>query len=331
MGTPTTTEQVLRSLGVRITRIGPQIRGHCPVHRFVTGHDDAHPSWGINATTGAWLCFSCHETGSLPKLVEILGGDVDGINSLILGNAVSELQAGLEAPEGTPEAPEAPAATYVSAYAFAKNPLPPTPMLAGRDIDVATCNALNIRWDAEGKCWLLPIYAFEGALLGWQEKSTGYFNNFPKGVMKRGALFGYGNLTGTEPIVVVESPLDAARFYHHGYEAVAVFGSFMADEQVDALARVDVRQRAAVILAFDNDDAGHRAAYWSAPRFLQRGVDVRYFHYPSSRPFDPGDLTVRDLHRGVRLSSPVMSSAIMAVGEDIVRTEHHQARHQRRR
>jgi hypothetical protein len=318
MATPATTEQVLRSLGVRITRIGPQIRGHCPVHRISTGHEDGHPSWGINAVTGAWLCFSCHESGSLPRLVEILGGDIDGIGSLILGNAVS-VALGEAEPSGDAETPLEPSAdTYVSAYAFGKNPLPPERIAADRDIDQTTCRDLNIRWDSEGRCWLLPIYAFQGALLGWQEKSTGYFNNFPKGVMKRGALFGFQNLTGTVPIIVVESPLDAARFYHYGYEAVAVFGSFVSDEQVEALSNVDIRQRATVILAFDNDPAGHSAAYWSTKQFLQRGVEVRYFRYPPHRlglRDDPGDIDTVDLHRGVRLSSPIMPPAIRAIAE----------------
>ena len=311
----TATEQVLRGLGVRITSVGAQIRGHCPVHKMVTGHEDSNPSWGINAITGAWLCFSCHETGSLPRLVEILGGNVDEIGSMILGNAVTQLQAASEGSGDIETAPEPSAATYVSAYAFGKNPLPPERIMVPRDIDRTTCEALNIRWDSEGRCWLLPIYAFQGALLGWQEKSTGYFNNFPKGVMKRGALFGFQNLTGTQPIIVVESPLDAARFYCYGYEAVAVFGSFVSDEQAEALSNVDLRQRARVILAFDNDPAGHSAAYWSTRQFLQRGVEVSYFAYPTKRPVDPGDLETRDLHRGVRLATPIMPPAIRAVAE----------------
>ena len=297
----TATEEVLRALGVRITSVGPQIRGHCPVHRFVTGHEDSNPSWGINALTGAWLCFSCHETGSLPMLVEALGGDVDNLSDLILTNVHEQFVAAQQEDEPPPELPQ-----HVSAYAFNKNPYPPAKVMASRDIDAQTCVAFNIRWDAEGKCWLLPIYACEGALLGWQEKSTGYFNNVPKGVMKRDSLFGYQLLTGTAPIIVVESPLDAARFFHHGYEAVAIYGSFISDEQVAALSTVDIRHRPRVVLAFDNDESGHKAAHWSTRRFLDLGVDVRYFHYGTKLPVDPGEISARDLHRGVRLATSTM-------------------------
>ncbi len=310
---------MLRSLGVRITSIGSQIRGHCPVHKFVTGHEDSNPSWGMNAVTGAWLCFSCHETGSLPTLVELLGGDPDNLSELILHNAHEQLLTALEAEGLDPKSPRGDfdePQPYVSAYAFNKNPLPPQRMIESRDLDVDTCTEMNIRWDKDGRCWLLPIYAFAGALIGWQEKSTGYFNNVPKGVMKRDSLFGYQLLTGTQQIIVVESPLDAARFHRYGYEAVSIYGSYVSIEQVAAIANIDPRQRVTVVLAYDNDHAGHTAAYWSSSQFLGLGVDVMYFTYPDpSRPDDPGDLAPRDLHRGVRTASRMMPKPVWVIGQ----------------
>ena len=31
----------------------------------------------------------------------------------------------------------------------------------------------------QGKCFMFPIYSADGQLLGWQEKSKGYFMNVP--------------------------------------------------------------------------------------------------------------------------------------------------------
>jgi hypothetical protein len=299
---------------VRITRVGSQIRGHCPVHRIITGHDDANPSWGINATTGAWLCFSCHATGSLPRLVDMLGGDVDGINQLILHGTGERLSALVRPAEDT-DAPAEPEQPYVSPYGFSKNPYPPARMREARDVDIDTCVAMNIRWDIAGRCWLLPIYAFQGALLGWQEKSTGYVNTVPKGVMKRNSLFGYQSLTGTERVIVVESPLDAARLYHYGYEAVAIFGSYVSDEQIAAIANVDLRNRGEVVLAFDNDASGHRAAFFTAPKLRDLGVDVRFFNYDTKSEVDPGEVSPAALHRGVRTATRTMPRAIDRAGK----------------
>ena len=312
--TTSTVEDVLRSLGVSITSVGSQIRGHCPVHRLTTGHDDGHPSWGINAQTGAWLCFSCHATGSLPRLVDLLGGDVDNINQLILTGAGERLSA-ITQPREDSEAPAVPDEPYVSPYSFSKYPYPPARMRESKDVDLDTCTAMNIRWDPDGRCWLLPIYAFQGALIGWQEKSTGYVNTVPKGVLKRNSLFGYHMVTGLEPIIMVESPLDAARLYGHGFEAVAVYGSFVSDEQVVALTHVGTHCRREVILAFDNDHAGFVASYYTASRLRVLDIDVRYFVYDTKRPVDPGEISVRDLLRGVRLATPAPPPEVIEAGQ----------------
>ena len=310
----TTVEDVLRSLGVRITSVGSQIRGHCPVHKLTTGHDDGHPSWGINAQTGAWLCFSCHATGSLPRLVDMLGGDADNINALIL-HASGERLSALVAPPEDDEAPQVPDEPYVSPYSFSKYPYPPARMREAKDVDLDTCTAMNIRWDPDGRCWLLPIYAFQGALVGWQEKSTGYVKTVPKGVMKRNSLFGYHMVTGTEPVIVVESPLDAARLYGHGFEAVAAYGSFVSDEQVVAVTRIGTHFKREVILAFDNDDAGHKAAYYTSSRMRTLDLDVRFFAYDTKRTVDPGEISVRDLLRGVRMATREVPQEVIRAGQ----------------
>ena len=305
----------MRSLGVRLTSIGAQIRGYCPVHRQTVGRDDTHPSWGINAMTGAWLCFSCHAAGSLATLVTALGGDVDEITNMIIVDARRRIE---ESSRDETDAIEEGAAPepYVSPYSLSKYPLPPERMLAARDIDVETAERLSIRWDPQGKCWILPVYTFAGNLVGWQEKSTGYANNVPKRMNRTGGLFGYGLLSGVKPVIVVESPLDAARFFNHGYEAVAVCGSYISNEQVVTLARSSLTKHPTIILAFDNDDAGRKAAFFSTSRFLDAGVSVRYFNYPpDSDGKDPGELSLGELHRGIRTATVLMPMDIFCIAE----------------
>lgn len=310
----TTTEAVLRHLGVQIVSVGRQIKAYCPVHRQTVGREDQHPSWYMNATTGAWLCFSCHASGGLGHLADALGGDAEEITRYIIANASERLSAIKREVDGDSEGgepPEADAQPYVSPYAFSKYPHPPRSIREMRDLDMDTCTLLNIRWEPVGRCWLIPVYRFDGVLLGWQEKSTGYFNNVPREMPKRLALFGYQLLSGTESVIVVESPLDAARFVQYGYESVAIFGSYISDEQVTALARSGVRGRTNVVLAYDDDVYGRSAAYFTDHKLSALDVDVRFFRYPPGTvDLDPGDLTVAELHRGVRCATVMMPTAV---------------------
>jgi DNA primase len=164
----------------------------------------------------------------------------------------------------------------------------------GKDVDADVVARYNVRWDAKGKCWLLPIYTFDNQLAGWQEKSKGYFMNVPKQVKKSESLFGWHTFRSGQ-LVVVESPLDAMRFATYGYPAVATYGSFISDAQLEHLL-----QSEKLILAFDNDDAGDHATEQvsQALRFLHPWI--RVFKYPPrSRGKDPGELAPAQLIDGV--------------------------------
>lgn len=301
---------VLERLGVEVVADdGKEIKGLCPVHKLAVGREDTHPSWYMNAVTGAWLCFSCGSKGSLYSLVNTLGGD----ESLVERMPVEAMKAKVEkwqAPEETPE--DEP--ILVNERVFNRNPYPPQRMRTRKDITLDVCEQLNIRWNAEDKFFMLPIYSFKGELMGWQEKSVGYFNNVPHRVKKSESLFGYGALRSNMPVALVESPLDAARFLRHEMQAVAVYGSYTSAAQLEALSRAAKR----VILAFDNDDAGYQASAIASRMLTNLGVDVRFFAYDvGTEGLDPGELDVWQLEHGFMNASSFAPATIRVAADKV--------------
>lgn len=283
--------EVLEELGVKLTKAGEkEIQGYCPVHNLVEGVEQSKPKWYMNAETGAWICFTCGQRGSLPMLVEALGGDPETIDQLKLSAAHTITTRWVTDREGQ----EVEEYVVVDPMIFDKNPRPPVRVMDGKDVDPGVCARYNVRWDAKGKCWMLPIYSFDGQLLGWQEKSKGYFMNVPKQVKKSHSLFGWHTYQGGT-LVAVESPLDAIRFASYEIPAVATYGSFISDEQLYHLSLAD-----RLVLAFDNDDAGDHATKQTVLALRSSHPHIRVFSYPRrSRGLDPGELTPNQLMTGV--------------------------------
>lgn len=300
---------ILESLGVEIVSDeGKEIKALCPVHELATGRPDTHPSWYMNAVTGAWLCFSCKSKGSLHSLVETLGGDL----SIIEYAPVEAMKSRVEKWQAPKEEEEE--QVIVSLRAFNRNPYPGSKARGSRDLDKPTCELLNIRWSKEGRFFMLPVYSFKGELLGWQEKGLfGYFNNVPKGMKRSQSLFGYPVITGGT-VGLVESPLDAARMQRYDMQAVALYGSYTSAEQLEALSRV----ANTVVLALDNDKAGHTGAAIASRMLTNLNVDVRFFDYGVGHEgADPGEMPVTDLMSGFEHASAFPPAAIVGAREEL--------------
>lgn len=287
-------EGVLGELGVRLTSSsGDELQGYCPVHHLVEGTEQSAPKWYINAKTGAWICFTCGQRGSLPYLVSALGGDAETIEQLTLNAAMTTASKWVRDSDDV----EVEERVLVDPVLFDAHPFPPIRVMDDKDVDQRVAAQFNARWDAKGKCWLLPIYTFDGNLAGWQEKSKGYFMNVPKKVKKSDSLFGW-HLYRSGPLIVVESPLDAMRFGTYGYRAVATYGSFVSEQQIE---RIKIADK--VILAFDNDDAGDHATEQMVRALRPVHGHIRVFKYPpDTRNSDPGELTPIQLTEGVERS-----------------------------
>lgn len=305
-------EAMLQALGIQTAGGNDrEIKAYCPVHIHVKGHEASSPKWYMNRATGAWICFSCQQRGSLYSLVDIMGGDLSMIEEAIDASAVAKIHnKRVISAEDDDVVEEAAPEVYISEYAFSKFPYPHKAIRQLRDIRKDACAEYNVRWDPEGNCFLIPLYDVRTrTLIGWQEKAKGYFMNVPKGVDKKGCLFGYQQFfRGT--MIVMESPLDVIRCASHGvHGGVAVMGSYTSKEQIEAMVAAADDD---IILAFDNDEAGVIARDYVADTLkAQRLAKVRYFNYPGpAEKFgkDIGELEWSHVVEGLRTASSLLRS-----------------------
>lgn len=256
----TSLPEILMELGVEITRSGGQeIVGRCPVHVNRVGKADNSPSWSMNSETGLWICFSCGARGSLGSLIAEITGNFDdtlAAHQMIMEIGIKQLNA----PERVEYQPDV---DWVAYNQF--SPVPEKTALR-RNLDPDIVRTYGVKWNPKKKAWVIPIVSHDGALLGWQEKGNGWFNNYPVGVKKSMTLFGIERFY-SRTAVLVESPLDVVRFASafSGMQALATFGAHVSKEQLRLVA--DVAER--VIIAMDNDKAGIESAqkiFKSLPR-----------------------------------------------------------------
>jgi hypothetical protein len=148
--------------------------------------------------------------------------------------------------------------------------------------------------------FLIPLYDLDSnMLIGWQEKSKGFFKNVPYGVAKAGCLFGFQQYMRGD-LMVVESPLDVVRLAQYGITAVATMGSYVSAHQIAAIANA-VPEINRIVLAFDNDDAGRltQSFVWGRLRDNSMATVVG-FKYPHRRfGKDPGELPIEAVRAGV--------------------------------
>lgn len=266
----------------------------CPDSLHVThkGRSSTHDdSLSIHLPTGMFKCWTCGACGGKVDLLTALGYPL----SALWGLDVEPTQAdgvGERAPRHSPPI-DASQADWVLSL-----PPPPANLLEPRgispDVDV------GIRWYQRKHAYVFPVGNPETGLAGYECKTlTGeYWAQGPKGAY----LFGQDMINSTA--LVLESPLDVARFYtaagHLPVEAVATYGANVTSAQLAWLSAYDY-----LILAFDNDDAG-RDATAQVLRHQQRHpslLDYTTFDYAGTGADKPkgdlGDMTDDEIVRTV--------------------------------
>jgi DNA primase len=293
-------EKVLLGLDLQLyAQRGVEVNGLCPMHKKRTGKEDHSPSWWINSESGAHICFSCGYKGNIFTLV----ADIKGISYFDAQDYIGEsVEVPLDAlmrrikdlpqyvqPEETIAMSEARLAVYID---------PPDIELKKRFLTRDAVKIHGVLWDKNNNAWILPIRDPEnGTLLGWQEKGARgrFFRNQPVGVKKSRTVFGVQILSSTEPLIVVESPLDSVRLTGLGHNSVSTFGAIMSEEQAKIL-----RRSPKIIAAFDNDKAGHTANEQIRVLARKYGMDLYYFNYSGIDVKDVGDMTEAEVERGIR-------------------------------
>lgn len=295
-------EKVLLNLDVSlVAQRGDEVQGLCPMHKERTGKEDHNPSWWINSVTGAHICFSCGYKGNIFTLVADMKGmdyfdakdfvEKDSeIPTDILLKRIRELPQYVVPTEDDIGMSEARLAVYEE---------PPANELRKRFITSDGAKKCGVLWDKKNEAWILPIRDPNSfALWGWQEKGARgrFFKNYPPGVKKSKTLF-LAEIMTPEPLIVVESPLDAVRLVDLGYNAVSTFGAIMSEEQAKLM-----RYSEYVIAAFDNDDAGKKACEQMLGYARRYGIELKFFNYAGITVKDVGDMTVKEVIQGLDTS-----------------------------
>jgi hypothetical protein len=265
---------VLEDAGVLGLRDGTkELGGLCPQHEARVGKPDRHSSWSINKFTYVHHCFSCGYSGTLTGLlVDMLGYAPPDIEEQIAKTSFLRKVANLHQDHAADVAKDPPLTDW-----FIKNMLRDVPdrLLAFRRLQRHALDHYEVRWDPEKKCWVLPLRMPDGTLIGAQYRQKGSVLTMPKDVEKSQTLFGFTTVVKYETIALVESPLDAVRLFGVGIPAVSSLGAWTSDVQCRLLARTF----GTVVLALDNDSAGHEGSVKAARSIRRYGAAVLPFKY----------------------------------------------------
>lgn len=252
---PADTESALRELGIEIVGGDEyEIKGRCPMHLERTGKEDRHPSWSVNRSSGLWGCWSCGASGNFLALVMyVLDLDAWKAGKWIKNLGVS-FDAVIDSLRITYDEPQ----ELDLKGRYASYVAPPSWALKARSLSLDSCAHYGVRWNEREDQWIIPIRSLENELIGWQivGERDRFFRNFPVGVKKGQCVFGLEIFPVNKPAVVVESPLDVARFHTAGYEGgVATYGARWTNAQIRAITEV----ASEIIACFDHDEAGEEA------------------------------------------------------------------------
>ncbi|HAP06392.1 MAG TPA: DNA primase [Planctomycetaceae bacterium] len=135
------------------------------------------------------------------------------------------------------------------------------------------------------------IVAFGGRVLpGRNDQNRGkYWNSQESGIFqKRRTMYAFDRARETirrqEFVIIVEGYMDCIACHQAGVlNAVATLGTALTEEHVRFLRRFASR----VVLVYDSDDAGQRAAERSISQFIAQDLDLRILNVPSGK--DPAD------------------------------------------
>ncbi len=160
--------------------------------------------------------------------------------------------------------------------------------------------------DAQQRC-----VAFGGRVLpDSKESAMGKYWNSPESILFQKSRMLYSldhareSISKSKTAVVVEGYTACIMAHQHGLTNwVATLGTALNESHVTNLKRLAQR----VVLVFDGDDAGKRAAERALPKFISQEIDLRVVTLPDN--LDPADFLVQ---RGRDQLIPLLDNAIEA-------------------
>ena len=313
LAVPSDISAALDELGIEHRVHGNEAEAPCPS----PDHHDRKPSWSCNLKTGEHHCFSCGFGGSFTRLVSLVRAiRFDEADLWVRTHRVTHQGTGTEIDHAREQR-----ITEVRESDLWRCTEPPADELAKRRVSREAARQAEILWDGRG--WVFPIRdPGTDRLIGWQIKRGKTVRNRPAGMLRPTALSGLRHArsaAGPGPVIVSESPLNAARFVTAGYPvSVATYGIEFTDAQMDVVFSLG----RPVLFAQDNDAAGQKKiARWLHEHPLERqrcsifdygsvfedSVTHAYIH-PAGDGRDACDLLDSEITQGIEYATSARRS-----------------------
>lgn len=281
-------------------------RAACPVHK-----GDNNTTFSIFGN-GKWRCFKCGAWGDMARLlVHVRRLSLKQAQDYI-GSAPTPFKTTGDIPilgprqkgkkqlpyEVLREAILAPYRKHCPRY------------LLGRGFSETSLQRFEIGYDLQNSKIVIPIRDWNRRLVGLtyrldfdsdkSQPAKYWHDNFNKSLH----LYGFHLWSGKKlrRLYLVEGQLDAVRMFQLGFAACAIMGSEISKDQVQVL--VEHSQAMQIVLAFDNDEAGHKARKDAIMKFSR----TRYargllsLEYPGKDPGElqgTGGIIARPWHHGM--------------------------------
>src|SRR2546428_5896473 len=260
-------EQVLQRYGVRLRRVGGELRGPCPLPTHTSRR--SRDSFSVSVARNVW---SCRSQSCMQARLGHAGGNILDLVALMercsVRDAALRLQdwSGTMLPRPPVPAEESAAAVNASLDCALQHIDPHHAYLAERGLRGETTRAFGVGF-YRGKGFLrgrivIPIHDEHGTLIAYVGRAIDGQEpkyRFPTGFRKSLVLFNLHRAlqTGARTVIVVEGFFDALAVHQGDYPAVvALMGSTLSRPQADLLTTHFDR----VLLMLDGDDAGRQGA-----------------------------------------------------------------------
>jgi len=303
-----------------LRKSGSELRGKCPIH-----HGDGGRTFHVNIGKGAFNCFSCHARGNVLDFVAAMEECSVRDAALKLRDwfSVEVSTAGGERKQEVAPGPKVHPHSEARTAAHQEETGKP-----GSDSSVINPPlSFQLRVDSTheyglsrgvtketldhfgaGVClskgmfagrFVIPLHDEQGRLVGYAGRSLDdsepkyLFPSNEKGFYKSYLLFNLHRALKTaaadDPVIVVEGFFDCMNVHQAGFPCVGLLGSSLSEQQEEFLAAHFNR----VILLFDGDEAGRKAAADSLPR-LARRLFVKVVSLPDGQ--QPDQLSSAAIH-----------------------------------
>jgi DNA primase len=238
-------------------------------------HQDANASASVNVDKGLWYCYTC---GARGKVGDVLDENIDWTSYH------SKVERLLRPP------PE----PYPESWLDLFDSGPVHPYWLNR-FSETTCRHFRLGYDPSEQKPCYPLRYPNGEVAGLVHRSVDGSRpkyKYPWGVDVKKLLFNYEPYAFRD-IYLVEGATDAMALWEVGREIAvfAVMGSSLGTVQLDLISKCDPVN---VVLAFDQDEAGNKAAAEASGMLRRRGIRTVRAAWDRDLGKDPGELTLED-------------------------------------